>query len=146
MEAEKNSHVDPWATSADKLMSMTLVTLVAISFFIGYSNGTQFETLAIGIPALIIPLLFVKTMPGSVIARISLAAAFMVFSALFIQQTRGMNEAHFSIFILLAFLLYYRDWKPIFAAALVIAVHHISFNYFQTYDSGFYVLDRKSVV
>jgi methyl-accepting chemotaxis protein len=63
----------------------------------------------------------------------------MVFSALFIQQTRGMNEAHFSIFILLAFLLYYRDWKPIFAAALVIAAHHISFNYFQAYDSGFYV-------
>jgi len=139
MEAEKNSQVDPWATSADKLMSMTLVALVAISFFIGYSNGTQFEALAIGVPALVIPLLFVKTMPGSVIARISLAAAFMVLSALFIQQTRGMNEAHFSIFILLAFLLYYRDWKPIFAAALVIAVHHISFNYFQTYDSGFYV-------
>ncbi|MDP3210646.1 MAG: methyl-accepting chemotaxis protein, partial [Methylotenera sp.] len=139
MVAEKNSQIDPWATSADKLMSMTLVVLVAISFFIGYSNGTQFEALAIGVPALIIPLLFVKTMPGSVIARISLAAAFMVFSALFIQQTRGMNEAHFSIFILLAFLLYYRDWKPIFAAALVIAVHHISFNSFQTYDSGFYV-------
>jgi len=139
MVSEKNSQIDPWATSADKLMSTTLLVLVAISFFIGYSNGTQFEALAIGVPALVIPLLFVKTMPGSVLARISLAAAFMVFSALFIQQTRGMNEAHFSIFILLAFLLYYRDWKPIFAAALVIAVHHISFNSFQTYDSGFYV-------
>ena len=139
MEVVKNSQIDPWATSADKLMSMTLLVLVAISIFIGYSNGTQFEALAIGVPALVIPLLFVKTMPGSVLARISLAAAFMVFSALFIQQTRGMNEAHFSIFILLAFLLYYRDWKPIFAAALVIAVHHISFNSFQTYDSGFYV-------
>jgi hypothetical protein len=41
----------------------------------------------------------------------------MVFSALTIQQSQGMIESHFGIFTLLAFLLYYRDWRPIVAAA-----------------------------
>lgn len=117
--------VDPRAASADKLMTWTLVILTVISFLIGAYNGTQSEALSIGLPALFVPLIVVKLMPGSLVARVTLATAFMVFSALFIQQTKGMNEAHFAIFILLAFLLYYRDWKPIFAAALVIAVHHV---------------------
>ena len=131
--------VDPRAASADKLMTWTLVILTVISFLIGAYNGTQSEALSIGLPALFVPLIVVKLMPGSLVARVTLATAFMVFSALFIQQTKGMNEAHFAIFILLAFLLYYRDWKPIFAAALVIAVHHIGFNFLQASSSGFYV-------
>jgi len=139
MATATNNWIDPWAAKADKLMSWTLVILLAISFFIGFSNGTQYEALAVGVPALLFPLLLAKVLPGSIVVRVALAAAFMVFSALLIQQTRGMNEAHFSIFILLAFLLYYRDWKPIFAAALVVAVHHISFNFLQANNAGFYV-------
>ncbi|WP_036302897.1 methyl-accepting chemotaxis protein [Methylotenera sp. L2L1] len=134
-----NSRIDPWATSADKLMTWTLVMLLAISFFIGFSNGTQFETFVVGVPALLIPLLLVNMLPGAVVTRIVIAVAFMVFSALLIQQTHGMSEAHFAIFILLAFLLHYRDCKPIFAAALVAVVHHISFNSLQAHDAGFYV-------
>jgi methyl-accepting chemotaxis protein len=60
----------------------------------------------------------------------------MVFSALTIQQTQGMIESHFGIFTLLAFLLYYRDWRPIVAAAGLIAVHHVGFGYLQAVNSG----------
>lgn len=130
---------DAWAASADKLMSSTLVLLFIISLLVGFSNGSQSVALAVGLPALLIPLLMASLFRGSVLSRLTLAAAFMVFAALFIQQTRGMNEAHFSIFILLAFLLSYRDWKPIFMAALVIALHHLTFNLLQTPASGLYV-------
>jgi methyl-accepting chemotaxis protein len=78
--------------------------------------------------------------PGGLAARIAMASAFMIFCALLIQQTRGMIEAHFGIFVLLAFLLYYRDWRPIVAAAGVIAAHHLSFNYMQAAGLGVYVL------
>ncbi len=131
--------IDPQAVRADNLMGWTLVVLMLISMGIAAANGSWFEALAVGLPAMAFPWLLIRIMPGSVQSRISVAVAFMVFSALAIQQTHGMLETHFSIFILLAFLLYYRDWKPVLAATVVIAVHHVAFNFLQAGNTGFYV-------
>jgi methyl-accepting chemotaxis protein len=139
MKNKSLTMVDQQAVNADRLMGLTLIVLLLISMGIAAVNGTWFEALSIGLPAVALPWLLIRTMPGSVQARMSVAIALMVFSALAIQQTRGMMEAHFSIFILLAFLLYYRDWKPIMAAAFVIAVHHVAFNFLQAGGTGFYV-------
>ena len=138
----KNSELvflDPQTVRADRLMGWTLMALLLVSMGIAASNGTWFEVLAVGLPATVLPWLLIRMMPGSVQTRISVAIAFMVFSALAIQQTKGMIETHFAIFILLAFLLYYRDWKPILAAALVIAIHHVAFNFLQAGNTGFYI-------
>ncbi|MBL8483293.1 MAG: methyl-accepting chemotaxis protein, partial [Rhodocyclaceae bacterium] len=78
--------------------------------------------------------------PGSLAARLATASGFMIFAALLIQQSRGLVEAHFGVFVLLAFLLYYRDWRPIAAAAGVIAVHHLAFNFMQGAGLGVFVL------
>src|ERR1022692_51788 len=59
----------------------------------------------------------------------------MIYAALLIQQAHGVTEAHFGIFALLAFLLYYRDWRPIVLAAGLIAIHH----------AGFYLLQVQGV-
>jgi methyl-accepting chemotaxis protein len=131
--------IDPQAVKADRLMGLTLALLLLVSMGIAATNGTWFEALAVGLPAAILPWLLIRVMPGSVQTRISVGVAFMVFAALAIQQTHGMIETHFAIFILLAFLLYYRDWKPILAAAVVIAVHHVAFNFLQAGNTGFYI-------
>jgi len=131
--------IEPQAVKADHLMGWTLVVLLLISMGIAAANGTWFEALAVGLPAVALPWLLIQIMPGSVQSRISVAISFMVFSALAIQQTKGMIETHFAIFILLAFLLYYRDWKPVLVAALVIAVHHVAFNFLQAGNAGFYI-------
>ncbi len=62
---------------------------------------------------------------GELFRRLALAMIFMLFSALLIHEAHGLIETHFSIFALLAFLLYYRDWRPVCAAAAVIAIHHL---------------------
>jgi methyl-accepting chemotaxis protein len=71
--------------------------------------------------------------------RIANAVIFMGFAALFIQQMHGMIEMHFGIFVLLAFLLFYRDWIPLVVAALAIAVHHLGFHFLQGQGVGVYV-------
>ncbi len=139
MQNTQHNQMDSQAIKADRLMAWTLIALLVISFGIAYVNGTWFEALSVGVPAVLLPWLLIRINPGSVQTRMSVAVAFMVLSALAIQQTKGMVETHFAIFILLAFLLYYRDWKPIVVAALVIAVHHVAFNFLQAGNTGIYV-------
>ncbi len=55
----------------------------------------------------------------------------MAFSMIMIQAQLGRIEMHFHIFGALAFLLIYRSWIPIVAAAGVIAVHHLAFTALQ---------------
>ena len=64
---------------------------------------------------------------------------FMAFAALHIHQVHGMIEMHFEIFVLLAFLLFYRDWLPLTVAAATIAVHHLTFYLLQNGGMGVYV-------
>ena len=68
--------------------------------------------------------------------RCAVALAVMLFAALNIHQGDGLTELHFGIFVYLAFLLGYRDWRPIVLAALVIALHHLGFNYLQLWGYG----------
>ncbi|MBI5936438.1 MAG: methyl-accepting chemotaxis protein [Betaproteobacteria bacterium] len=126
--------------AADRLMLATLAFLLVVSLAVAGFTSTWGIALVVGIPAVLVPFALFKMNPGSLLSRIAIACAFMIFSALTIQQTRGMIEAHFGIFVLLAFLLYYRDWKPVIAAAAVIAVHHLAFNFMQAAGMGVYVL------
>lgn len=102
-----------------------------------YSTWT--ELFLIGFPAAILPTALAYLLPHSRITRVGVGLSFMVLSALSIHQGHGMIELHFSIFGLLAFLLFYRDWMPIVAAAALIAVHHLSFNYLQAAGLGVFV-------
>ena len=125
---------------ADRLMLLALVVHLAVTLGVAAMTATWVVALAVGLPALLVPYLLYRMTPGSLPTRLAMASAFMVFSALLIQQTRGQIEAHFGIFVLLAFLLYYRDWRPIVVASALIAVHHLAFNFMQAAGMGVYVL------
>lgn len=58
------------------------------------------------------------------LTRHILAIAQMVMCGLLIQFTGGRIESHFSIFGSLAFLAFYRDWKVLITASLVVAFDH----------------------
>jgi methyl-accepting chemotaxis protein len=126
---------------ADRLMLAFLGVHFLLTLGLAAYTDTWLVGLAVGLPALLVPSALVSLSPGSLLSRLAIAAAFMVFAALTIQQFGGVIEAHFGIFVLLAFLLYYRDWRPILLAALLIAAHHLAFNYLQALNWGFYVFD-----
>jgi methyl-accepting chemotaxis protein len=81
---------------------------------------------------------------GKRASRVTLAMCLMLFSVLFIEQSLGRIEYHFGIFAGLALLLRYRDPSPLFAAAGLIAVHHVVFNYCQA--AGVELFGRSIVI
>ncbi len=57
--------------------------------------------------------------------RFVVAVSQMLFSALLIHVSNGRIETHFHIFGSLAFLAFYRDWRVLVPATLVIALDHL---------------------
>lgn len=129
---------------ADRLMAKVIWLLLAVAAGMAFWYDTWLEVILIALPTTIVPTLVVARMPGSRLSRHTIAVALMFFAALQIHQGRGMIEMHFSIFSLLAFLLYYRDSVVIVTGAGVVAVHHLLFNYLQASGYGVYVFPETS--
>ena len=68
---------------------------------------------------------------GTPVFGIISAVMLMAFSMIMIQAQLGRIEMHFHIFGALAFLLIYKSWVPLVAAAGTIAVHHLAFTALQ---------------
>ena len=62
--------------------------------------------------------------PGRPLTRHVIAASQMLWSALLIHLTGGRIETHFHVFGSLAFLAFYRDWRVLLTATLVVATEH----------------------
>ena len=62
--------------------------------------------------------------PGHAVTRHAVAVAQMLMSGLLIHLMYGRIEAHFQIFGSLAFLAFYRDWRVLATATLVVALDH----------------------
>src|SRR5215213_1012353 len=62
--------------------------------------------------------------PGEVSTRYIIAVAQMLMGALLIHLTGGRIETHFHVFGSLAFLAFYRDWRVLIPATIVVALDH----------------------
>ena len=63
--------------------------------------------------------------PGEVSTRYIIAVAQMLMGALLIHLTGGRIETHFHVFGSLAFLAFYRDWRVLIPATIVVALDHM---------------------
>ncbi len=116
---------------ADRL----LLGVVWLMFFVccvlatHYLTGGVVERVAF--PLAVLATLAVVFRPGSLPTRLLLAACLMTFASIQIYQEHGVTEMHFTIFVLMSFLLAYRDWRPIVCATVVIAFQHFTMNLLQ---------------
>jgi methyl-accepting chemotaxis protein len=72
-----------------------------------------------------------------------IAIATQLMTALHIQQAYGMTEMHFEVFVVLAFLIFFRDWKVVISATLTVAVHHVLFYVLQVNGSGVVIFEAN---
>ncbi|HEY1170542.1 MAG TPA: response regulator [Verrucomicrobiae bacterium] len=74
----------------------------------------------------VLPVALAKFQPGQPLTRHVVAVGQMLMSALLIHLTGGRIETHFHIFGSLAILAFYRDWKVLASATVIVYVDHLA--------------------
>lgn len=115
------------------LMSMQWLAGIAAAYWIsplawaGQSSHTHphvWAALFLGGAISVFPILLAVTRPGEPSTRYSIAVGQMLMGALLIHLSGGRIETHFHIFGSLAFLSFYRDWRVLVPATIVVAADH----------------------
>jgi two-component system sensor histidine kinase/response regulator len=70
------------------------------------------------------PVALAILLPGAAVTRHVIAIAQMLSSCLLIHLSGGRIETHFHIFGSLAFLAFYRDWRVLLTATVVVGIDH----------------------
>ncbi len=119
-----------------------LLVAIGLSALASVALGLQFVESGLALGATAVLLLIASagyaSGPGSQPSRYVLTFVLVAFVALHIQLARGMLELHFGVFVVLAFLLVYLDWKVIVFGAALFAVHHVVFDRLQAAGMGVY--------
>jgi len=128
--------------SVDRTLGWLLLAHLPVALALAVLHDTWGVAVGLGGPVAIGTFWLTRTRAGAVVTRHAVAAASMTFSALFIHEANGMLELHFHIFVLLAFLLTYRDWHVPITGAAVIAIHHVAFMLLQNGGAAAYGFPR----
>lgn len=72
-----------------------------------------------------LPITLALSYPGRQTTRYTIAIGQMLMSSLLIHLTGGRIETHFHVFGSLAFLSFYRDWRVLIPASIVVAGDHL---------------------
>ena len=116
------------------LMTVQWLAVIAAAIWlspltwIGVESQTHLHVWAalfLGTVTTLFPVTLALTQPGESFTRYVIAVGQMLMGALLIHLTGGRIETHFHIFGSLAFLAFYRDWKVLVPATLVVAADHV---------------------
>ncbi|MEY2585446.1 MAG: two-component system, sensor histidine kinase and response regulator, partial [Verrucomicrobiota bacterium] len=92
------------------------------------------SALLIGGAISLFPVWMTRVWPGAVATRHVIAVAQMLMSALLIAVTGGRIETHFHVFGSLVILSFYRDWRVLVPATVVVALDHFLRGVFLPYS------------
>ena len=106
---------------------VVLALLISPRTWIGQTDEVHVHVWAavfLGGAISLFPVWMTRMFPGSVATRHVVAVAQMLMSGLLITLTGGRIETHFHIFGSLVFLSFYRDWRVLIPATIVVALDH----------------------
>ena len=135
----------PWLLEGHKIFRVVIVVQLVIAAAIGVFTGELLPTFIFGVPIAAVPLMLSFQSPYSALSRHAMAIGVQLLTALHIHQSFGLIEVHFEIFVLLAFLSYFRDWKVIATGTAVVAVHHISFFFLQAGGAPLFIFEEGHI-
>src|SRR5438105_6672162 len=109
------------------LAGIAMALIVSPRTWIGESSSVHphvYAAIFFGGLVSALPIYFALRRPGEVVTRHTVAVGQMLTSALLIHLTGGRIETHFHVFGSLAFLAFYRDWRIMVTATVVVAADH----------------------
>ncbi|MFA9477571.1 putative bifunctional diguanylate cyclase/phosphodiesterase [Phycisphaerales bacterium AB-hyl4] len=114
------------------VLQLFAAVLIAITVsprtWIGSSSHVHlhvWSALGMGLLLTILPLVLIIFRRGEPVTRYTIAIAQMLYSALLIHLMGGRIETHFHVFGSLAFLAFYRDWRVLVPATIVVSFEHL---------------------
>ena len=135
----------PWHYDGNKIFRNILIVQFVAAIVIGFITSQLTVAVILGVPIVALPLILSVTQPGRFITQVCQAVGTQLMTALHIHLSFGLIEMHFEIFVLLAFLAYFRDWRVIAAATAVVAVHHIGFFFMQQGGTPVYIFETGHI-
>lgn len=133
-----------FGATADKVILVALAVSALAAGAIGAEYGELTLAVAGSITLLALGGLAYWTARGTTFSSLALASCLVGMVALHIQLGRGTIEFHFGVFVALALLLVYRDWRPVLLSAGLFAVHHVLFDRLQAFGYGVYCMPAAS--
>jgi signal transduction histidine kinase len=115
------------------LMALQWIAGIAAAYWLSplaWAGGTSrihlhiWAALVLGGAISSLPILLAILRPGRASTRYTIAVGQMLTGALLIHLTGGRIETHFHVFGSLAFLSFYRDWRVLVPATIVVAADH----------------------
>lgn len=115
------------------IMVVQWIAAIAVAYFVsprtwaGSMSDTHlhvYAAIVLGGTITAFPVLLAWWRPTTVMTRHAIAAGQLMMSALLIHLTGGRIETHFHVFVSLAVLASYQDWRVLITGAAVVAVDH----------------------
>lgn len=120
----------------DRIMLYAIGTVFLGALCYSGIYGAMLLVLTVGAVLMFMAIVIASVSQAEMGSRCALPFLGMAMVALLIHTAQGRPEAHFAVFGFLAALTIYRHWQPIVVGAAAIAVHHLSFNFFQQWGWG----------
>src|SRR3954468_12197434 len=109
------------------LAAITAALVISPYTWIGQASEIHIHvwaSLIVGGLITVFPVWLTRAWPGATITRYVIAVAQMLMSALLISVTGGRIETHFHVFGSLVILSFYRDWRVLVPATIIVALDH----------------------
>jgi signal transduction histidine kinase len=117
-----------WLLAAEYVAGIVVAIVVSPWTWAGTTSQLHVHVIAAAVLGAVIvslPIVLAWKTPGRTITRHMIAAGQMLMSALFIHLSGGRIETHFHVFGSLAFLAFYRDWRVLITATVIVALDHM---------------------
>lgn len=116
-----------------KQANKVCITFLAIHLLLAFVMAAYYSTwrmaAAIGVPALLFPVVLWRLAPLAFVTRMAVGISLQTFCALHIYQMHGMPEMHFFFFTAVTAMIAYQDFWAIVPGVFGIILQHLIFAY-----------------
>jgi len=130
----------------DRFMLILLAAIGLATIGVGAAYGSALQAAGLTLGLLAAPFLSYHLLTHSLMAtRLLAAAAGVGLVAAQIHLSHGAPAYHFGVFVFMALVLLFRDWRVVALTAALFTAHHLVFHALQAGGAGVYLLPKPDL-